>query len=495
MTTEREYREWQERKQKYQKSHQKSYKKYPEKGNNFILWLSVIIILLSVFNTIKNKTDLIPIKEQKQLQTFANLFGINVNYLKSLTEKFVIDIDEPIQEGNSKTLKKNPFFNIDNKAKSIKYEGNSVSELAEILAQNASTDLEKARIIYTWITHNIAYDTSALLALKSGVYPDVKSTAVLNTRQTICSGYANLYQQLASEMGLKSVIVLGYAKGLDYIVGQDSSVNHAWNAVKIDEKWYLIDTTWGAGTVNNGSFSPLFNPYYFASPPEEFIYSHFPENSKWQLLNQPLSRQNFDVLPNVSMDLFKNNIQLVSHQNKSISTNNNLSVTLKVPQDVVAIANLKLNDQEVEKNYILVQKNKENITINTAFPTAGNYKLEIFAKKEDNSKYYPHIVTYDVIAHNATEKFPLTYSHFYQNNGYVETPLTKSLNTNQFYYFKLKIENAIEVKILDESSNNWTDLIKYGDLFAGSARITTGKVIVFAKFPEDNRYWALLEYN
>ena len=31
----------------------------------------------------------------------------------------------------------------------------------------------------------------------------------------------------------------------------DESTDHEWNAVKIGEKWCLIDTTWGAGSIVN----------------------------------------------------------------------------------------------------------------------------------------------------------------------------------------------------------------------------------------------------
>jgi transglutaminase/protease-like cytokinesis protein 3 len=296
-------------------------------------------------------------------------------------------------------------------------------------------------------------------------------------------------------MGLKSVIVLGYAKGINYIVGENQQVNHAWNAVKIDKQWYLIDATWGAGTVINSSFNKEFNPFYFAPPPEEFIYSHFPQKDKWQLLAQPYTRQKFNLLPEVSGALFKNDLKLISHKNKNIYTSDRLNITLKAPQDIVAIANLKSNKSKLEDNYTLVQNKDGYITVNTAFPAKGNYTLDIFAKKKDNSNYYPHVVTYQITANNSSEQFPLTYSDFLKNNGYLETPLTKSLNANRLTYFKLKVDNATEVKVVDKSSRKKTDLVKYGNLFAGSVRVGSDKVFVFAKFPGDSRYWVLLEYN
>lgn len=78
-----------------------------------------------------------------------------------------------------------------------------MEELSQILSKYAKTEADKARIIYTWITYNISYDVGALNDLfNNNIYPDVRTEIVLNTRSTICSGYANLYQQLAKN-GLK----------------------------------------------------------------------------------------------------------------------------------------------------------------------------------------------------------------------------------------------------------------------------------------------------
>ncbi len=142
-------------------------------------------------------------------------------------------------------------------------------------------------------------------------------------------------------MGLKSIIVLGYAKSGDYIVGNDSRVNHAWNAVEIDGNWHLMDPTWGAGIVKDKAFIANFNSFYFATKPEEFIYTHFPEDKKWQLLTNIYSRSQFDNLPSTSADLFKNDIKLVSHQSDKIAVDNSVMITLQAPEDIIAIANIK----------------------------------------------------------------------------------------------------------------------------------------------------------
>jgi len=53
-------------------------------------------------------------------------------------------------------------------------------------------------------------------------------------------------------LGLNIVKVSGYAKGYGYYQGkQFESTDHAWIAFQIDEQWYLMDPTWGAGYVDD----------------------------------------------------------------------------------------------------------------------------------------------------------------------------------------------------------------------------------------------------
>ncbi len=492
MTTEREYREWQKRRNKQVKRRQKK-----KSNSNFLVFL-VIIISLGV--TVKSNPQIIDYLQRQlespQLSSFLNAFRFRVNSLKSLTDEFITEIDEPVIITDSyHLLAEKDFRSIDRKAKNIKYAGNSVDELSLILSQYATTEADKARIIYTWITHNISYDVGALNDLfNNNIYPDVTAETVLKMRSTICSGYANLYQQLAKKMGLKSVIILGYAKGGDYIVGLDNNINHAWNSVKIDNNWYLIDTTWGAGIVNSNSFNPLFNPFYFATNPQEFIYNHFPENSKWQLLNPVISRSQFDTLADVSPTLFQYNIRLLSHSNVDINVDDNVNIVLKAPKNIDAIASIQSEKNQLKENYTFVQKQGENIIINASFPEEGEYKLNIFAKPKDDSNSYPLVVSYNISAEGKGNKFPKTFQHFHQYNGYLETPLNNYLNPNQSNYFKLKIDQATEVKIVNKSTNKWQDLERYGNVFAGNINVGDGDIMIYAKFPEYSRYWALLEY-
>lgn len=395
-----------------------------------------------------------------------------------------------IKAGDATAFSAEFFEDIDRKAIALNYTGFSIQELAKLLSSLAETEAEKARVIYTWMANNIAYD----LEMLDNLYlADVRPITALSRRQTICSGYSNLYQALAEAMGLDAVVIEGTATGTDYIVGE-GTINHAWNGVKIDGKWYLLDVTWGAGFVNDNQFHYKFNPYYFATPPEQFIFDHFPAHSVWQLLEQPYTREEFTDLPLVSPNFFENNIDFISHSQKQIQLDVPTDITLSVPKNIAVFAMLQKGDQVLPNHYTLVQRQEEIVQIKTAFPKGGEYQLNLFASSENFGEYKP-ILTYNLQANHINHSFPDTYIYFQENGGYLYSPLTHELPKKQSIEFKLKIENAIDVQVLNVETNQWTQLTRYDNVFMGKVKVGYQKTQVVAKFPGDSRYWVLLEYN
>ena len=70
------------------------------------------------------------------------------------------------------------------------------------------------------------------------------------------------------EENIKNII--GHSKGLGFNYEDtisDENTDHEWNAVKINNKWCLIDTTWGAGSVIEGAYVPSYDEYYLSTLP------------------------------------------------------------------------------------------------------------------------------------------------------------------------------------------------------------------------------------
>ncbi|MEM9509284.1 MAG: transglutaminase domain-containing protein [Cyanobacteria bacterium P01_E01_bin.35] len=422
--------------------------------------------------------------------------SLQAQYLVPLqSEIFHSSKYQPILVGNAQKIRQQDLTKIDLLAKNLNYSGTSVEELATLLAQNAITETEKARIIYAWITQHIAYDLTAYNdAVYNDKYPDVEAETVLRDRQTICSGYSNLYFALAEAMNLESAIVIGHAKGATPNLERFQDVNHSWNAVRIDGEWYLLDATWGAGSIVDGQFSFEYKPYYFATAPEELINHHFPKDLGWQLLAQTYTREDFDDAPTISDRFYNLGLELASHANYHISAPGRVAIKLKAPQDVLAIASLRQGEQEFAEETLLVNRQHEHLVVNIAPPAAGIYDLSIYAKHKDDPNQYGEVIKYQIEAQAATTQLPKIYGQFYQYQASLFEPLTENLQPNWSTYFNLVVPQAIEVQVVNTTTERWTPLNGYGDIFVGHVDIQSGNSIVIAKFPGSDEYWKLIEY-
>ena len=175
--------------------------------------------------------------------------------------------------------------------------------LVRYLSRPAQNDTEKARAIFRWVADRISYDVDAYF---SNNLVTMNAEDVLRQRRSICDGYATLFERLAREAGMEAVTIKGYAKAYGYVPGtRFNRPNHAWNAIKINGQWRLVDTTWGAGYVRNGRYVKVLTETFFLAPPEQLMFTHFPLNEAWQLQSTPhLSKAEFEALPNMEPAFF-----------------------------------------------------------------------------------------------------------------------------------------------------------------------------------------------
>lgn len=179
----------------------------------------------------------------------------------------------------------------------------NLDDLAEYLGAFSPNPWMKARVIYIWLTANIAYDTDCFF---SGRRSDVSPEGVLASGKSVCSGYAGLFTALADRMDLEAILISGWAKGYGYRPGTTfNRTNHAWNAVRIEGAWYLMDATWGAGFVEERRFVRYFDDYWFAPSPEEFRVTHLPVQSRYQISQPLFSKAEYEAFPYVKPTFFK----------------------------------------------------------------------------------------------------------------------------------------------------------------------------------------------
>ncbi len=373
-------------------------------------------------------------------------------------------------------------------------EGN-VASLAAYLVQPAQNDTEKARAIYRWITKKITYDVAAFFTSN---FPSQSPASVLARRTAVCQGYSELFEALAKAAGITVVFIGGWAKGYGFHVGDglDKATDHAWNAVKIDGTWRLLDSTWGGGYIDtNKNYVPEFNDYYFLTPPERFIYTHLPEEQQWQVISPPYSQAQYLGLPLVKAHFFKIGLQFGNYTQGIISVNRDLAVIIQAPTDVLLSATLEQGGAKLSRALTFIQREGTGYKIEAVFPAAGDYILTIYAKRTADAGAYWQAVDYQVrVSQNPTGPigFPEIYQEFVGRGAYLYAPKTAYLPSGTTQTFKLDVPGAEEVVVI--VNDQWYDLTKQGQTFEGTANVAPGQVSVAAKFPGKEDYSVLLRY-
>ena len=173
----------------------------------------------------------------------------------------------------------------------------SFESIASAIAAVAETDWEKARGVWTWVTHNIAYDVKGYFNGNS--ITDAETG--FEERRAVCSGYSHIFIVLANLLDLDVTEVRGYAKGYGFIAGSSpAGTNHSWIMIRIDDECHLFDPTWGAGGLLGRTFRWSYKEYYFDSDPELYIFNHFPDNPEYQFIDPAINREVYFRLPSLS---------------------------------------------------------------------------------------------------------------------------------------------------------------------------------------------------
>ena len=128
----------------------------------------------------------------------------------------------------------------------------NIISLALSVTEEKSGDYEKAHAIHDWVAENIWYDINGTIT---------GATHVLETRRSVCNGYANLTAAMLKAVGIPAKVVTGFALGVsgtlsDFKNTSGTVANHAWNEAYADGRWIIIDTTWDSNNrYENGAKS------------------------------------------------------------------------------------------------------------------------------------------------------------------------------------------------------------------------------------------------
>jgi hypothetical protein len=154
-------------------------------------------------------------------------------------------------------------------------------EVLKSLKLDGLSEFEKIQKVYDYITANVTYDHN----MTKGDLTYTAYSALINNT-SVCAGYANLFYKMATDAGLDARYI--------------ANSTHAWNIVRVGDKWYNVDATWDAGKNPNAY-------YYFLISDDGFLDSDHGrlDEYKTDAYNKkyPTSKSNYLATPYKSRSL------------------------------------------------------------------------------------------------------------------------------------------------------------------------------------------------
>jgi hypothetical protein len=139
-----------------------------------------------------------------------------------------------------------------------------------------ATEYEKVKAIHDYIIKRTSYDQTLK---KHSAY-----NALIN-KSSVCEGYALAAYRMFTDAGIECRIVTGNAGG----------GSHAWNIVKVNDRWYNIDLTWDDPITNTGEQVLRYN-YFLKNATDFSDHTRDSEfNTKEFLKEYPITKNSYKM--------------------------------------------------------------------------------------------------------------------------------------------------------------------------------------------------------
>ena len=428
--------------------------------------------------------------------------GIRYTYTKQMsknTEKINILLQQIRHPKIDKILKDAP-----NRSKT------TLQKLKEYLKKNSKnlSLVEKAWLDFKWVAQNIEYDFAGVNDYNYDISPE----ATFNRGKSICSGYAGLYKDIGDYLGLTIERIGGFSKGFNFNLGEtiDDSEKHEWNAVQIDGDWYFIESTWGAGfSSDQKKFTKKFTPYYFFTPPQEFVRGHLPFEPKWQLLpkTKKVSQQTFMEFAPLKSDFFTLGFNKIDPDYTFNDVKEKGKITLYFEKEKSSKKKLAVmgklyslqNDQEIPNSILEIPK-KDCFEVNYLINKKGEYKLKIFGN-DGSVKEYNELCTLKLTTVKDSSKplaFPATTTLYHNSDIEIIQPDNGILYEGDKINFEFKATtfDQLFIGISSEKGANFTEMNKKKNVFKEEDVLIYGKkILISCRGEKENSYNSIMEYN
>lgn len=170
-------------------------------------------------------------------------------------------------------------------AKSLKNPG----KIAAYIQKHIENEEARAYAVYYFVANALEYNFEESRRVTINASREKMVEDALQDRVGVCQHYAELFHAIAVEMDFRSVVVTGYTRQNGDVI----DVPHAWNALEINDNWWLFDPTWGSGYMTGNEYKTRYSDEYFKIAPEKMIRTHMPFDPLLQFLEEPVDHFGF----------------------------------------------------------------------------------------------------------------------------------------------------------------------------------------------------------
>ncbi|CAG2230485.1 unnamed protein product [Mytilus edulis] len=266
--------------------------------------------------------------------------------------------------------------------------------------------------------HSCSYNVTAYFGGESAAREPID---VLKSKSSVCEGYARLFHALCVyRKDVKCQKISGFSKGyghqLGTIISYQTKTDHAWNVVFVLGKWRFIETTWGAGSLDDQkTFVKKFSNFYFLTKPEHFIEDHFPyinndaEGSKeWQLLKRPVSLEEFSKTLKTTKFAREWGVIFPSHKHEVVKVDRKASIPIESKQNTLVSVKVNLYNSNTElcnNSVVLVKDNGSKCTITIMPKEIGKYTLKVYGTIDQSQTGMPKLTEYMIDCTSTEDEF------------------------------------------------------------------------------------------
>ena len=387
--------------------------------------------------------------------------------IRDIGEKIELDT-EPILLGNLGNYK-NPLNKVrkDVVAQALKSlsprhsvdENTMINSMKNAKSSYSLNEAESAYMVYEWLSQNIEYDCYTYHNEYSKI--DRSESGTYNKGKGVCAGFAKIFRTMCKGLGHEAEYISGYTKSSVVNGKIPSKTNHAWNYVKIDGIFYLLDSTWGSGRCDGDKYIYNFDDFYFCTNPNIFVRQHLPADQKMQFLPQPISTSEFVNRCDISKGFYINGFETVSPDLAKIDTKGKFTIELthdsKTKKGILYdLSYLESASGTYVKQedacWVEIEKTSSKMTCYAN--NKGTYNLKIYGGPA-NLEIFPFLFKNEInCSKNALKPkgFPHTYQLFINSDMKIIEPFYSPLTRGKMLKFQIKTTTFDNLYIINKDA-------------------------------------------